>query len=126
MGEYKQSSTRLVDGNGNTLLHLVGNQAPIEKLNVVPGAALQMHRELQWFKEVEKFVNPSVDTLFLIVLKTWTSSFEHSVIILVRVRLEFPEVSATRPASGSLNSTVLCLVLHQTLVVLLLRVGSSL
>ncbi|KAL7193995.1 hypothetical protein ACSBR2_025605 [Camellia fascicularis] len=59
MGEYKQYITRLEDDNGNTLLHLVGNQAPIEKLNVVPGAALQMQRELQWFKEVEKFVNPS-------------------------------------------------------------------
>ncbi|GMP36839.1 hypothetical protein CsSME_00008829 [Camellia sinensis var. sinensis] len=59
MGEYKQYITRLEDDNGNTLLHLVGNKAPIEKLNVVPGAALQMQRELQWFKEVEKFVNPS-------------------------------------------------------------------
>ncbi|XP_028054196.1 uncharacterized protein LOC114258438 isoform X3 [Camellia sinensis] len=59
MGEYKQYITRLEDDNGNTLLHLVGNKAPIEKLSVVPGAALQMQRELQWFKEVEKFVNPS-------------------------------------------------------------------
>ncbi|XP_028084573.1 uncharacterized protein LOC114285693 [Camellia sinensis] len=59
MGEFKQYFTRLEDDNGNTLLHLVGNQAPIEKLNVVPGAALQMQRELQWFKEVEKSVNPS-------------------------------------------------------------------
>ncbi|KAI8019177.1 hypothetical protein LOK49_LG04G00140 [Camellia lanceoleosa] len=42
MGEYKQYITRLEDDNGNTLLHLVGNQAPIEKLNVVPVAALQM------------------------------------------------------------------------------------
>ncbi|GMP97162.1 hypothetical protein CsSME_00045527 [Camellia sinensis var. sinensis] len=57
-----------------------------------------------------------VDTPFLTVLKTWTSLFEYSVIIPVRVRLEFPEVSATRPASGSLDLTVLCLVLHQTLV----------
>ena len=46
----------------------------------------------------------TVDTQFLTVLKPWTSPFEHSVIILVRVRLEFPEVSATRPASGSLDS----------------------
>ncbi|GMP36867.1 hypothetical protein CsSME_00008834 [Camellia sinensis var. sinensis] len=59
MGEYKQYITRFEDDKGNTLLHLVGNQAPIEKLNVVPGAALQMQRELQWFKEVEKFVDPS-------------------------------------------------------------------
>ena len=57
-----------------------------------------------------------VDTPFLTVLKTWTSPFEHSVIIHVCLRLEFPVVSATRPASGSPNSTVLCLVLHQTLV----------
>ena len=48
----------------------------------------------------------TVDTPFLTVLKTWTSPFEHSVIIHVGVRLEFPEVSATRPASGSPNLTV--------------------
>ena len=39
---------------------------------------------------------------------------------------EFSEVSATRLASRPLDSFVLCLVLHQTLVVLLLRVGNSL
>ena len=48
----------------------------------------------------------TVDTPFLTVLKTWTSPFELSVIILVSVRLELPEVSATRLASGSPNSTV--------------------
>ena len=58
----------------------------------------------------------TVDTPFLTVLKTWTSPFEHLVIIHVCVRLKFPEVSATRLASRSLDSTVLCLVLHQTLV----------
>ncbi|KAG8391307.1 hypothetical protein BUALT_Bualt01G0174300 [Buddleja alternifolia] len=31
----------------------------IHKLNLVPGAALQMQREIQWFKEMEKFVRPS-------------------------------------------------------------------
>ncbi|CAL5328637.1 unnamed protein product [Camellia sinensis] len=55
MGEYKQYITRLEDDNENTLLHLVGNQAPIEKLNVVPGAALQMQRKLQWFKVIQYF-----------------------------------------------------------------------
>ncbi|KAI8020024.1 Ankyrin repeat-containing protein ITN1 [Camellia lanceoleosa] len=59
LGEDKQYFARSRDNEGNTLLHLVGNKAPIEKLNVVPGAALQMQRELQWFKEVEKFVSPS-------------------------------------------------------------------
>ncbi|KAF5932575.1 hypothetical protein HYC85_028746 [Camellia sinensis] len=52
----------------------------------------------------------TIDTPFLIVLKTWTSPLEHSVIIHVCVRLEFPEVSATRLTSGSLDSTVLCLL----------------
>ncbi|GMP68669.1 hypothetical protein CsSME_00028211 [Camellia sinensis var. sinensis] len=58
----------------------------------------------------------TIDTPFLTVLKTWSSPFEHSVIVLVCVRLEFPEGSATHLASGSLDSTVLCLVFHQTLV----------
>ena len=39
----------------------------------------------------------TVDTPFLTVLKTWTSPFEHSVIIHVCVRLEFPEVPACAP-----------------------------
>ena len=68
----------------------------------------------------------SVDTLFLTVLKTWTSSFEHSMIIHVCVRPEFSEVSITRLVSRPLDLPVLCLVLHQTLVVLLLRVGNGL
>ena len=62
-----------------------------------------------------------VDTPFLTVLKTWTSSFEHSMIIHARVRFEFPKVSAVRLALGSLNLFVLCLGMDQGLVVLLLR-----
>ncbi|KAL9680539.1 hypothetical protein QQ045_018419 [Rhodiola kirilowii] len=40
-------------------LHLVGRKATQHTLSTVTGAALQMQRELQWFKEVEKFVEPS-------------------------------------------------------------------
>ena len=40
----------------------------------------------------------TVDTPFLTVIKTWRSPFEHPVIVLVCVHLEFPEVSATRLA----------------------------
>ncbi|KAJ0745298.1 putative PGG domain-containing protein [Helianthus annuus] len=47
-----------VDRDGNNLLHLAGQLAPTNKLNKVTGAALQMQRELQWFKEVEKLVRP--------------------------------------------------------------------
>ena len=39
----------------------------------------------------------AVDTPFFTVRKTWMSPFEHSVIIHVCVRLEFPEVSARAP-----------------------------
>lgn len=45
-----------IDKDGNNLLHLAGQLAPIGKLNLVSGAALQMQRELQWFEEVKKFV----------------------------------------------------------------------
>ncbi|KAK0595604.1 hypothetical protein LWI29_008298 [Acer saccharum] len=40
----------------NTTLHLAGKLAPPFKLLSVSGAALQMQRELQWFKEVEKII----------------------------------------------------------------------
>ncbi|XP_019172885.1 PREDICTED: ankyrin repeat-containing protein NPR4-like [Ipomoea nil] len=46
------------DTNGNSVLHLAGKLAPPHKLNLVSGAALQMQRELQWFKEVKK-ITPS-------------------------------------------------------------------
>ncbi|XP_019172860.1 PREDICTED: ankyrin repeat-containing protein NPR4-like [Ipomoea nil] len=46
------------DINLNSVLHLAGKLAPPHKLNLVSGAALQMQRELQWFKEVKK-ISPS-------------------------------------------------------------------
>ena len=58
----------------------------------------------------------TVDTPFLTVLKTGTSSFEHSMIIHARVRFEFQKGLAARLALGSLNLTVLCLVMDQGLV----------
>lgn len=38
------------DKDGNNLLHICGKLAPPHRLNLVAGAALQMQRELQWFK----------------------------------------------------------------------------
>ena len=43
----------IVDGineDGNNILHLAAGLAPQEKLNAISGAALQMQRELLWFK----------------------------------------------------------------------------
>ncbi|KAK3220219.1 hypothetical protein Dsin_014189 [Dipteronia sinensis] len=44
--------------DNNTTLNLAGKLAPAFKLFSVSGAALQMQRELQWFKEVEKITLP--------------------------------------------------------------------
>ncbi|GKE50777.1 ankyrin repeat-containing domain, PGG domain protein [Tanacetum coccineum] len=38
---------------------MVAKLAPFHRLNVATGAALQMQRELQWFQEVEKIIEPS-------------------------------------------------------------------
>ncbi|KAJ0017388.1 hypothetical protein Pint_11981 [Pistacia integerrima] len=47
------------DGDKNNILHLAGKLAPENRLNVIPGAALQMQFELLWFKEIEKIVPPA-------------------------------------------------------------------
>ncbi|GKC18640.1 ankyrin repeat family protein [Tanacetum coccineum] len=44
------------DNDDNNILHFAGRLAPIHKLNVASGAALQMQRELQWFEEVKRVV----------------------------------------------------------------------
>nr|XP_023873707.1 ankyrin repeat-containing protein ITN1-like [Quercus suber] len=46
--------------NKNNLLHVAGMSAASTSVNDIPGAALQMQRELQWFKEVESIVPPKV------------------------------------------------------------------
>ncbi|KAH6818365.1 hypothetical protein C2S51_001968 [Perilla frutescens var. frutescens] len=61
MSGHKHQFAIMEDRSGNTLLHLVATLAPPHKLNLVSGAALQMQRELQWFKEVEKYVQPQFD-----------------------------------------------------------------
>ncbi|KAI3733091.1 hypothetical protein L1987_64309 [Smallanthus sonchifolius] len=42
----------------NNFLHLVAKLSPPAQLDRVSGAALQMQRELQWYKEVESLVQP--------------------------------------------------------------------
>ncbi|KAJ8756306.1 hypothetical protein K2173_025118 [Erythroxylum novogranatense] len=50
--------TSQIDFFGNNMLHLAGGLSPESQLANIPGAALQMQRELQWFKEVESLVPP--------------------------------------------------------------------
>ncbi|PSS02020.1 Ankyrin repeat-containing protein [Actinidia chinensis var. chinensis] len=58
MSERIRLITIFRDSDDNTTLHFAGMLAPPNKLNLVPGAALQMQRELQWFEEAKKFVTP--------------------------------------------------------------------
>ncbi|CAA3011106.1 ankyrin repeat-containing At5g02620-like [Olea europaea subsp. europaea] len=58
-GVRKDAIALLEDNKGNNILHLAGKKAPRSRLNIVSGPALQMQRELQWFKAVEKIVGPS-------------------------------------------------------------------
>ncbi|KAL1551471.1 hypothetical protein AAHA92_19313 [Salvia divinorum] len=55
---YRHHYSDKLDNCGNSILHLAAHLAPPHKLNSVSGAALQMQREIQWFKEVSKFVTP--------------------------------------------------------------------
>ncbi|GLU19392.1 hypothetical protein SLE2022_356460 [Rubroshorea leprosula] len=47
------------DNRGNNCLHIAGMLAPDFQLARISGAALQMQRELQWFKEVQSIVPES-------------------------------------------------------------------
>ncbi|XP_068302817.1 ankyrin repeat-containing protein NPR4-like [Pyrus communis] len=54
----KERVMQLGDSKRNTKLHMVGLLSPSAQaqLNRIPGAALQMQRELQWYKEVEDMI----------------------------------------------------------------------
>ncbi|XP_050133578.1 uncharacterized protein LOC126609711 isoform X27 [Malus sylvestris] len=52
----KDTITNFVDVYNNIMLHMAGLLSPSAQLNQIPGAALQMQRELQWYKEVETIV----------------------------------------------------------------------
>ncbi|XP_068304475.1 ankyrin repeat-containing protein ITN1-like [Pyrus communis] len=45
--------TTSLDNSGNGFLHSAGMLSPLAKLDRIAGAALQMQRERQWYKEVE-------------------------------------------------------------------------
>ncbi|XP_022872461.1 ankyrin repeat-containing protein ITN1-like [Olea europaea var. sylvestris] len=58
IGAYKDLITSYKNPSNCNMLHLAANLAPSNRLNIVSGAALQMQRELLWFKEVEKNMLP--------------------------------------------------------------------
>ncbi|GKV49467.1 hypothetical protein SLEP1_g56217 [Rubroshorea leprosula] len=54
--EWKAHILKQTDREGNNMLHVAGEKAPHSQLVQVSSPALQMQRELQWFKEVERIV----------------------------------------------------------------------
>ena len=50
IGSMKDLIVPYKDDNDNNMLHLAGRKAPLPQRNIVSGAALQMQRELLWFK----------------------------------------------------------------------------
>ncbi|XP_035546318.1 uncharacterized protein LOC108979838 [Juglans regia] len=58
--DMKNPLTSNKDRSDNNLLHMAGMVNDSTRLNRSSGTALQMQRELQWFKEVEGIVNPNI------------------------------------------------------------------
>ncbi|KAL2474725.1 Ankyrin repeat family protein [Abeliophyllum distichum] len=58
IGAHKELITSYKNTNNCNMLHLAANLAPPNRLKIVSGAALQMQRELLWFKEVENNMQP--------------------------------------------------------------------
>ncbi|KAL9809314.1 putative ankyrin repeat-containing domain, PGG domain, ankyrin repeat-containing domain superfamily [Arabidopsis thaliana] len=60
LGDRKYLFLADKDSDGNSVLHLAGYPPPNYKLATVVSATLQMQRELQWFKEMERIV-PAIE-----------------------------------------------------------------
>ncbi|CAA3011901.1 Ankyrin repeat family [Olea europaea subsp. europaea] len=60
LGTKKSIMARRHDMFKNNYLHLAARLSPPSQLQRVSGAALQMQRELQWYKEVESIVQPKL------------------------------------------------------------------
>ncbi|XP_042944435.1 ankyrin repeat-containing protein ITN1-like [Carya illinoinensis] len=59
LGAIKGIIALYTDNHHNNMLHLAAEIAPPDRLNIISGAALKLQRELLWFKEIEKIVQPS-------------------------------------------------------------------
>ncbi|XP_062016555.1 ankyrin repeat-containing protein At5g02620-like [Rosa rugosa] len=58
IGSIKDVIVTYEDDQGNNIVHMAAKIAPQNQLNLVSGVALQMQRELVWFEEVKKIVQP--------------------------------------------------------------------
>ncbi|KAL5794556.1 hypothetical protein ACOSP7_003150 [Xanthoceras sorbifolium] len=60
MGFDKELLATYVDNEDNNMLHLAAKYPELPPASIVPGAALEMQRELLMFDEVEKIMQPSL------------------------------------------------------------------
>ncbi|XP_040995174.1 uncharacterized protein LOC121241457 [Juglans microcarpa x Juglans regia] len=58
--DMKNTLTSYEDLNEDNMLHMAGIIEDSTRLNRSSGAALQMQRELQWYEEVKRIVNPKI------------------------------------------------------------------
>ncbi|KAK1407914.1 hypothetical protein QVD17_39541 [Tagetes erecta] len=58
IGAMKDLITPIKDEKGNNMLHMVAKSAKQKRFQDMSGVALQMQRELLWFKEVERMIPP--------------------------------------------------------------------
>ncbi|KAI3903926.1 hypothetical protein MKW92_047369 [Papaver armeniacum] len=56
---YKNYLVSKRDADNNTILHCAAKLAPLAQLSLVSGAALQMQREMQWFKGIKRILRES-------------------------------------------------------------------
>ncbi|XP_012086490.2 uncharacterized protein LOC105645490 isoform X1 [Jatropha curcas] len=60
VGKWKGLLINSPDEDRNSSLHMAGMLAPAHRLAHISSPALQMQRELQWYKEVESIVDPAL------------------------------------------------------------------
>ncbi|XP_028758936.1 uncharacterized protein LOC114717877 isoform X2 [Neltuma alba] len=58
---FRNVVAAMFNENHDNLLHTAAKLAPASQLNRIPGAALKMQREWQWFKAVESVVNLGIE-----------------------------------------------------------------
>ncbi|XP_057768184.1 ankyrin repeat-containing protein At5g02620-like isoform X2 [Salvia miltiorrhiza] len=96
------------DDEKNNLLHICGKLAPSDRLNLVAGAALQLQRELQWFKEMENFVHPS--------RRTWTNNDKLTPQMLFTKEHEKLKADGERWMKDTANACTIAAALIATVV----------
>lgn len=65
LDEHAHLVTQNVDNFEDNILHLAGKLAPPRRLSLVTGAALQMQRELQWYKVFNCSISANIICHFL-------------------------------------------------------------